>query len=761
MAGKESVKKKATAMSQERKGQEARFSLYDYQQDMKDRIEDAFMSYRSVMVQMPTGTGKTHVIAAVTKDFVSKGSIVWIVAHRRELVTQIRDTLYLYLGKKEMGLIEVRSIQWLARHFPKAERKPSLIVIDEAHHALAKTYSFLMTSFPEAKKLGVTATPYRLSGDGLTDLFDTLLTTKNVYYFMMRGRLSLYDYYTVKKDDEDLQLIRTIRKHGTAGDYDPKELDKKYNRAKSIRHLYDSFMRYAANRKGFVYAMNISHAESITACYVAHGIKAVAVSSHTPKEKRHKIIEDFKKGGIQVLVSVDLFSEGIDVTDADFIQLARPTLSLAKHLQMVGRGLRFAEGKDYCVIIDNVGNYWNFGLPSDDREWETFFNGYDKKKVTLFNPVDYSAPKRYLKYFAEEPVYFNVEADGTMQKVFDHVVESENIKVLRRYHVVKDKDGNEGISDDNGGVILPCECKNIAIDRNGIVELREKKHSWLDLHNGLRYARMPHCCRVNGFPIAFVGNKAYPRIRSRFVTESTCFTFANNLPLPFYDVHKWNGTLFVSDGGWHALRIVMEGKHGARVCENEDGKLCGLETPDSSQVPITDRSSAEQFLLRCRESYKRRMSKAMSLWGTYVSNDIIKKIFKKCTTKDLGFGVYEVTKLNGEKYWLDIANSRKLGERPVNGTIGIMDFVSFGDVFFFPRQSEQGPLLKCDIQSNFNACLADGIFYRHINSVSSYISEFKIIQIADDHTYMDIMNGDEPCRLLLTNGDNYEFFNLI
>jgi len=203
--------------------------LYPYQSDMVSRIEKAFASHQSVMVQMPTGTGKTHVIAAVAKEFVAEGKSVWMVAHRRELVTQIRNTLALYLSKDDMKLVEVRSVQWLTRHIGETEAPtPSLIVIDEAHHALAKTYSFLMKTFPEAKKLGVTATPYRLSGEGFTDLFDKLLVSKSIFDFMVDGRLSLYDYLTVKEDAEDLQLIKSIRKHGADGDYDSKELDSKY-----------------------------------------------------------------------------------------------------------------------------------------------------------------------------------------------------------------------------------------------------------------------------------------------------------------------------------------------------------------------------------------------------------------------------------------------------------------------------------------------------------------------------------------------------
>lgn len=267
------------------KAEEPSIHLYVYQADMMNRIEQAFQEYNSVMVQMPTGTGKTHIIAAVTKEFVSKDKNVWIVAHRRELVTQIRNTLGMYLTKKDMGLVEVRSVQWLTRHIGEMKSLPSLIVIDEAHHALAKTYSFLIKSFPEAKKLGVTATPYRLSGESFTDLFDTLLVSKGVYDFMIDGRLSLYDYYSVKEDDEDLQLIKSIRKRGTDGDYDAKELDSKYNQTKTIEHLFASFQRYAAGCKGFIYAMNIKHAENIASYYVSKGVKLLLLA--VTRQKRN------------------------------------------------------------------------------------------------------------------------------------------------------------------------------------------------------------------------------------------------------------------------------------------------------------------------------------------------------------------------------------------------------------------------------------------------------------------------------------------
>ena len=155
------------------------------------------------------------------------------------------------------------------------------------------------------------------------------------------------------------------------------------NKKPSIERLYRSLEEFGKDRKGIVYAINISHAQKITELYQENGVKAIAIDSKTPATERQQDIEAFKKGDIQVLVNVDIFSEGFDCPDVEFVQLARPTLSLAKYLQMVGRGLRVAKGKKNCVIIDNVGLYRVFGLPSQVWNWKATFEGrlrYSRKK---------------------------------------------------------------------------------------------------------------------------------------------------------------------------------------------------------------------------------------------------------------------------------------------------------------------------------------------------------------------------------------------
>ena len=415
--------------------------LFDYQKDMKERIEKALRLHRSVMAQMPTGTGKTVLLASVVESFLREHSNchVWIVAHRRELVSQIRETIErvfsnitpslftlkegstshpdpLSSGAREETApprrseplrskvggpskvspdclsagafnvpIKAVSIQWLSKHYGEIEEEPGMIVIDEAHHALAKTYKEMWERFPKAKFLGLTATPCRLNGKGFTDLFDILVQSWSVPEFISKGRLATYDFVSIKSDGVTQRLIDSLQKRGADGDYQNKEMDMLLNKKPSIERLYQSLEEFGKDRKGIVYAININHAQKITKLYQEHGVKAIAIDSKTPATERQQDIEAFKKGDIQVLVNVDIFSEGFDCPNVEFVQLARPTLSFAKYLQMVGRGLRVAKGKKNCMIIDNVGLYRVFGLPSQVWNWNAMFEGklkVGKKKET-------------------------------------------------------------------------------------------------------------------------------------------------------------------------------------------------------------------------------------------------------------------------------------------------------------------------------------------------------------------------------------------
>ena len=357
--------------------------LFDYQEDMKERIEKALCLHQSVMAQMPTGTGKTVLLASVVESFLREHSDcnVWIVAHRRELVSQIKDTLNKFLlnfsfsnhpvplskegfskitpslftikegstshpdplssGAREETApprrseplrskvggpskvspdclsasalkeaseclpdclsasasnvpIKAVSIQWLSKHYDEIEEEPGMIVIDEAHHALAKTYKEMWERFPKAKFLGLTATPCRLNGKGFTDLFDILVQSWGIPEFISKGRLATYDFVSIKSDGVTQRLIDSLQKRGADGDYQNKEMDMLLNKKLSIERLYRSLEEYGKGRKGIVYAINISHANAIAEFYREHGIAAVAIDSKTPSSLRKELIERFK-----------------------------------------------------------------------------------------------------------------------------------------------------------------------------------------------------------------------------------------------------------------------------------------------------------------------------------------------------------------------------------------------------------------------------------------------------------------------------------
>ena len=550
--------------------------LFDYQEDMKERIEKALRLHRSVMAQMPTGTGKTYLLTAVIDSFVSNNPMekVWIVAHRRELVSQIDGTVrkfHSYSASNTSSLlssVKAMSIQWLMRHYDEIEEEPRMIVIDEAHHALAKTYKEMWERFPNAKFLGLTATPCRLNGKGFTDLFDVLVQSWGVPEFISKGRLATYDFVSIKSDGVTQRLIDSLQKRGADGDYQNKEMDMLLNKKPSIERLYRSLEEYGKDRKGIVYAININHANAIAEFYREHGIAAVAIDSKTPASERRMLIEGFKSssfskitpslftlkegstshpdpltlrgeggnrptrcseplrskvggpskvspdcagwdrlgatclrvadgdgdrlaatclraaegvadglGPIQVLVNVDIFSEGFDCPDVEFVQLARPTLSLAKYLQMVGRGLRVAKGKKNCVIIDNVGLYRVFGLPSQVWNWNAMFEGklkVGKKKET--------AKEREFFLMSKVQDDIQINPDSEMKMVMSHeelmqsLVYREFVDCNDDFAIVKLPDGKMTVVNQQGEqVIEPGNYYDMKFLRGNILSYRPRR----------------------------------------------------------------------------------------------------------------------------------------------------------------------------------------------------------------------------------------------------------------------------------------------
>ena len=587
--------------------------LFDYQEDMVKRVQEAFRHHDSVMVQMPTGTGKTYLLAALVGLFLKEE--VWVVAHRRELVSQIKDTLEKFFSSLKSTSIKVISIQWLSRQYGEMEEKPGLIVIDEAHHALAETYAEVMNAYPKAKKLGLTATPYRLNGKGFTDLFDTLLCSWSMERFIAEGRLSLYDYYSIKPDSAAQLQIDSLQKRGADGDYQQKELNEVMDVKPSLKRLCLTIKEYVPGKKGIVYAISIQHAEHIAEYYRENGIKAVAISSKTPLAERQELIERFKVSSllsslnstsdeIEVLVSVDLFSEGFDCPDVEFIQLARPTLSLAKYMQMVGRGLRVAEGKDYCVILDNVGLYKRFGLPSVDRDWQSMFEGR-----TSLEDILQEACMQVNGHNCRMDVL--MDGDEEMMKIISHE-HQQMIMDSYGYQIVEDEKGLKGIKDKDGKMILDCQYKKIEVTNDGFAYcyIRKKvgRKEWIDLRNRLWFANKPQSVKLMGIDFCTEdGKKLYPRILAKYIDEKTYLT-VKTLELQVGTGLSWKQRFIPWDEP-NKVYMFKAGEGNARLYVDEDGQYYVQKNIGSQLEKVDSREELAEFALKDKEEREKGLEK--------------------------------------------------------------------------------------------------------------------------------------------------------
>ena len=370
-------------------------NLRQHQIEAKKKIFESWDKYDSVMLQMPTGTGKTYLFTSLINDLlrhyknIHKEINILVVVHRTELLDQISSTLSRFgiahgfiQGTREQHLwkrVQVGSIMSLLteKNYNNVSRqKFDYIIVDEAHHSLADTYIKLFKMFPEAKKLGVTATPWRLNHESFLSLYQHLIVSPQISWFINNGLLSDFDYVSIKPESEVQRLVNNSEVSST-GDFLNSDLDNTFNNQRIRSKLYESYEKFAKGKQGIIYAINKRHAAKIAELYSSHGVDAVAIDCDTPKEVRHDLIHAFKEGSIQVLVNVDIFTEGFDCPSVSFIQLARPTKSLALYIQQVGRGLRIVEGKEKTIIIDNVGLYNYFGLPDANRMWQYHFNGHD------------------------------------------------------------------------------------------------------------------------------------------------------------------------------------------------------------------------------------------------------------------------------------------------------------------------------------------------------------------------------------------------
>ncbi|MBU2515110.1 DEAD/DEAH box helicase [bacterium] len=371
-------------------------------------IEAIFTAWRngirSVLFQMPTGTGKTVLFSEIVKKGHDHERKVLIVVHRKELIEQIEGKLRgkgveagIILAGVEADyskIIQVASIQTLNR---RKHPQANLIIIDECHHAKAASYKKLWEIYPDAKFLGVTATPIRLSGEGFDDLFDVLVPSMQTKQFIRQGYLAPIKHFVGATPD-----LKTVKKR--RGDYVTELLGKVMLDNTLMVNLIESYQKYALNKSAIVFAVNVEHSKTVAERYNQNGISAAHIDGTTPREERKNLLEQFKSKKIKVLSNVEIITEGFDFPECEAVQLARPTKSLALYLQMVGRVMRIAKGKKFGLVLDNAGLWLEHGLPIIDREWT--LQGLEKRSRPQFPPkkmIGLTRDGRLKEIFREAP----------------------------------------------------------------------------------------------------------------------------------------------------------------------------------------------------------------------------------------------------------------------------------------------------------------------------------------------------------------------
>ncbi len=345
--------------------------LRPYQLQAISQIKAAWQrGLYAVLFQAPTGTGKTVTFCEIVRQAVAEGKRCLIVAHRVELINQTVAHL------KENGIaagvimadhpaapqqmVQVASIQTLARRPPPPA---DLVVIDECHHAIADSYARLWKKYPKALFLGVTATPIRLSGQGFADLFEVLIPSPQIKWFIAEGYLVPIKYFVGVSPNVERVKVQM-------GDYSLKQLGQAIKTAPSIiGNLVASYKKHAWGKSMILFGVDVAHSKDIAARYNAHGIPAAHIDATTPARERQMILQQFKAKEIWVLCNAEIVTEGVDIPSCEVIQLARPTKSLVLALQMIGRVTRPFEGKKYGIVLDHAGLWQEHGLPTMDREW--------------------------------------------------------------------------------------------------------------------------------------------------------------------------------------------------------------------------------------------------------------------------------------------------------------------------------------------------------------------------------------------------------
>lgn len=346
------------------------FELRPYQRDLVDRVQGAWREgYQAPCVVLPCGGGKSVIVAQITKNVIENGGTVLFLVHRKELVAQIYATFVRF--KIDIERCRIEMVQTLSRH-PEKIANPDLIITDENHHSLAKSYKKIYEHFKDSKRLGVTATPERLGGMGLKEVNDILIEGVTAKWLIDNYYLSPYLYYAPP-------VMENLPKfHTRKGDYIQSEVTDFFRQKKIYGNVIKQYRKIADGKQAICYLPTVEFSKEISQKFNNAGISSAHIDGETPSVVRNAIIEKFRQGEIKILCNVDIISEGFDVPDCECAILLRPTKSLTLFIQQSMRCMRYKEGKT-AVIIDHVGNYLEHGFPDDDRQWS--LDGHPKKSI--------------------------------------------------------------------------------------------------------------------------------------------------------------------------------------------------------------------------------------------------------------------------------------------------------------------------------------------------------------------------------------------
>lgn len=336
------------------------YHLRDYQTSIINQIKKSMLTgHKRIIVQSPPRTGKTVVMSEIARQATAKERRVMFLIHRKEVLEQANATF----TKQQVNpdLLISGMVQTLTRRVDKLEA-PHLILVDEAHHALSKSYRRILDKFKDAYVLLFTATPVRLGRNQLDQVADDIVLGQSIKELTAAGFLAPFRYYQPPAGFDNKAL-----KKASTGDYTSKSMTNALQ-----NHLYGDlvshYKRLAPDKQAVCYCHSIDAAKKAANEFNQNGIKAAEVDGETPQAVRDELVKQFRDGIIKVLVNVNLFTEGVDLPDVDAVILARPTSSLSLYLQFAMRCLNPRRGK-VAVIIDHANNVEKFGYPDSERNW--------------------------------------------------------------------------------------------------------------------------------------------------------------------------------------------------------------------------------------------------------------------------------------------------------------------------------------------------------------------------------------------------------